>query len=320
MRITRSAASALTLAILGFWTMMSAATTTALTAQGAEAAAPQQAAEIGVAEKMVSVGPVRLYFKVYYGGGAVSAPTAPAAPTVVLESGGGMDSTQWAAFAPALAKTTGATVVTYDRAGFGKSDLPETPYDLAQETGWLFTALAELGLDKNLILAGHSYGGLLIRHEAATRAGAVRGLVFIDPFTVDFVDLLGLDFCNNMEGLNKLPNVSPEEYVKMEKQQKADLRMGGYPDGGNLAKKCELIRPLAVPAGIPVRIVTSGRTWMPEEMMKAWRQAHERFSTSMPGAKLVVAAESDHMIPERQPDLLVSVLAEVIAEAKAAKR
>jgi len=294
MKITRSALSAFAVAIIGFCTMTSMASVEALD---------------GVTEKMVNVGPVSLYFQIYKGG----------EPIVVLESGGSLNSTQWATFAPALVKATGATVVTYDRAGFGKSELPATPYDLAQETGWLFTALAELGFDKNLILAGHSYGGLLIRHEAATHTGAVKGMVFVDPFTVDFVDILGIDFCNNTDGLGKLPNVSPEEYAKLDNTQKADLRMGGYPTGGNLGSKCELIRPLKLPAGIPVRVLTSGRTWLPENLMTAWRLAHERFAASIPGAKLVVAAESDHMIPERQPDLLLSALAEVIAEAKAAK-
>ncbi|HOW85833.1 MAG TPA: alpha/beta fold hydrolase [Candidatus Aminicenantes bacterium] len=258
-----------------------------------------------VIEKMVNVGPIDLFFRIYAGG----------APTVLLESGGGLDSGEWTTFGPCLAKATASTVVTYDRAGFGRSGLPDTPYDLAQETGWLWAALEKLGLDKNIILAGHSYGGLLLRHEAATRPGAVRGLVFIDPFTVEFVDLMGIDYCNGREGLGKLPRLSPEQYAGLSKQDRADLRMAGYP-GGNLAAKCDLLRPLAYPQDIPVRIITSGRTWMRENEMPAWRQAHQRLAASIAGAKLVVASESDHMIHERQPDLVIKAVAEVIAESR----
>lgn len=261
-----------------------------------------------VLEKTVNVGPVDLFFRIYGDG----------EPTVILESGGGMDSGEWTSFGPRLAKATGARIVTYDRAGFGRSGLPGTPYDLAQETEWLWAAIKTLGFDKGLILAGHSYGGFLLRHEAATHPEAVRGLVFIDPFTVEFVDILGLDYCNRREGLGKLPQLGPEELAKLSKQDKADLRMAGFPDG-NLAVKCDLLRPLALPIGIPARVITSGKTWMRENEMAAWRQAHDRFTASIAGAKLVVAAASDHMIHEREPELVVKTIVEVIAEAKAGR-
>lgn len=259
-----------------------------------------------VVEKMVDVGPVDLFFRIYEGG----------EPTVILESGGGMDSGEWTSFGPRLARATGARVVSYDRAGFGRSGFPDTPYDLAQETDWLWVALGKLGLDQDLILAGHSYGGLLLRHEAATHPGTVRGLVFIDPFTVEFVDALGMDYCNQRDGLGKLPKLTAEEYAKLGKQEKADLRMGGYPNG-NLAAKCDLLRPLAIPKGIPTRVITSGKTWMREDEMTAWRQALERFTASIAGAKLIVASGSDHMIHEREPDLIIKAIADVIAEVKA---
>lgn len=258
-----------------------------------------------VVEKMVGVGPISLFFRIYEGG----------TPTILLESGGGEDSGEWTTFAPRLAAATGATVVTYDRAGYGKSDLPETPYDLGQETEWLFAALGQLGLDDDLVLGGHSYGGLLLRHEAATHPEAIAGLVFIDPFTVEFVDLLGIDYCNNREGLGKLPKLGADEYMKLDKQNKADLRMAGYPEG-NLAAKCDLLRPLAVPKGFPVRVLSSGKPWLNENEMKVWREAHTRFTASIDGAKLIIAAESDHMIHERQPELVIQAFADVIAEAK----
>jgi hypothetical protein len=37
---------------------------------------------------------------------------------------------------------------------------------------------------------------------------------------------------------------------------------------------------------------------------------------SIKGAKLIVAEKSDHMIPYREPDLLVSIVAEVVRLAQ----
>jgi len=38
---------------------------------------------------------------------------------------------------------------------------------------------------------------------------------------------------------------------------------------------------------------------------------------SIPGAELIVAEESDHLIPEKQPELIVQVVKDVIKLGKA---
>jgi pimeloyl-ACP methyl ester carboxylesterase len=267
------------------------------------AAAQDQAAQ--TVEKLVDVGGYNLNFRIIPGQGF----------TILLESGGGLDSSEWNALAPRLAQETGATVIAYDRAGFGKSDLPETKYDLREDTAALWRGLRTLGLDRNLILVGHSYGGFLIRFEAAEHPDAVRGLVFVDPFTVEFVDMLGVEYCNNHPMMGKLPfdTSRPETLSKL---QRALVRMAGAPDR-NLAEKIAVMRKAVIPEGIPVRVITSGTAFLPKpEEFKAWRESHERLTASIKGATLVVAEKSGHMIPFSQPDLVVSVVSEVVRLAK----
>jgi pimeloyl-ACP methyl ester carboxylesterase len=254
---------------------------------------------------MIDVGGYHLSFRIIPGQG----------PTILLESGGGLDSSMWGALAPRLAQETGATVVAYDRAGFGKSDLPETKYDLRQDTAAMWRGLRTLGLDRNLILVGHSYGGFLIQFEAAEHPDAVRGLVFVDPFTVEFVDAMGIDYCNNHPMMGKLPfDISRPETLN--KWQRACVRMIGAPDR-NLAENIAVMRKAVIPEGVPVRVITSRNIWLPTpEERKAWREAHERFTASIKGAVLVVAEKSGHLIPFTQPDLLVSVVADVVRIAK----
>jgi len=269
----------------------------------APATTPAQSAQ--AVEKLVDVGGYNLNFRIIPGRGSA----------ILLESGGGMDSTEWNALAPRLAQETGATVIAYDRAGFGKSDLPETKYDLREDTAALWRGLRTLGLDRNLILVGHSYGGFLIRFEAAEHPDAVRGIVFVDPFSVEFVDTFGVDYCNNHPMMGKLPfDTSRPETLS--KPQRALVRMVGAPES-NLAKKIAVMRQAVFPEGIPVRVITSGTAFLPKpEEQKAWRQSHERLTASIKGAVLVVAEKSGHMIPFSEPDLLVSVVAEVVRLAK----
>jgi pimeloyl-ACP methyl ester carboxylesterase len=267
------------------------------------AAAPGQAAQ--AVEKSVDVGGYNLNFRIIPGQGFA----------ILLESGGGLDSAEWNALAPRLAQETGATVIAYDRAGFGKSDLPETKYDLREDTAALWRGLRTLGLDRNLILVGHSYGGFLIRFEAAEHPDAVRGLVFVDPFTVEFVDMFGIEYCNNHPLMGKLPfdTSRPETLSKF---QRAAVRMVGAPDR-NLAEKIAVMRKAVIPEGIPVRVITAGIAFLPKpEEQKAWRESHERLTASIKGAVLVLAEKSGHMIPYSQPDLIVSVVSEVIRLAR----
>jgi pimeloyl-ACP methyl ester carboxylesterase len=92
------------------------------------------------------------------------------------------------------------------------------------------------------------------------------------------------------------------------KNQRSGIRM--VKEG--LGPKVAIMQNTTIP-DVPVRIITSGLPWWntPEED-RAWRQAHEQIAASIPGAELIVAEESDHMIPEKQPEIILSALKEVI--------
>jgi pimeloyl-ACP methyl ester carboxylesterase len=251
-----------------------------------------------VIDTLVSVGENRLHFNIIEGG----------SPAILLESGGGMDLTQWVGLPARLARETGSRVISYSRAGFGKSDLPDIPHDMRMEAHWLWDALGQLGLDQELVLVGHSFGGWMVRLEASEYADSVRGIVFIDPFSVEFVDQLGVAYLDDHPLTGKLP-FDTSDPARLTKLQRALVRMVG--DG--LGPKMEIMRPTVVPEGVPVVIITSGRPMLSkEEEQQAWRRAHERMAASIPGAVLIVAEESGHMIPWSQPDLIVEAVKRVL--------
>ncbi len=189
---------------------------------------------------------VRLHFAVWKGTG----------PVILLESGGGEDLSQWAELAPVLRSETGATAVAYSRAGFGESDLPETPYDMEQELDWLMDGLRQIELDRNPVLVGHSYGGWLIRLMAHQHPGLVRGLVFVDPFSHEFVERVGVERIDQMNNANRLEAIPEPERTK---EQQADVRMMH----GGVGRKFERMRETTFPAGVPYRVITCGETnWL----------------------------------------------------------
>jgi pimeloyl-ACP methyl ester carboxylesterase len=103
---------------------------------------------------------------------------ADAANVVVFESG-------WSASYPygvwleeALAPHV--RVLSYDRMGVGDSrgSAPPTPAGMTQQ---LAALLSSLGIRQSVVVAGHSYGGLMAALHAAQAAATVRAIVQIDP-------------------------------------------------------------------------------------------------------------------------------------------
>lgn len=107
--------------------------------------------------------------------------TGEGSPTIVLDAGLGNDSLIWANVQPALSKTT--RVCSYDRAGFGWSDLQPNPRDAHRITDQLHALLTEAGINGPIVLMGHSIAGLYIRDYAARYPQNVSGLVFVDGST-----------------------------------------------------------------------------------------------------------------------------------------
>jgi len=102
-------------------------------------------------EKMIDVGGRSLHCNVYGKG----------SPTVVLVSGFMAPQIYWNPVVPALAAQT--TVLTYDRAGIGKSEIDEFPTHGKQAATDLHMLLNKLNLPKPYIVIGHSYGGDVVR-------------------------------------------------------------------------------------------------------------------------------------------------------------
>ena len=253
-------------------------------------------------EHLIDAGSYRLFVRVLRGEG----------PVVLLEAGGGGDSSEYKDLAPRIHAATGATVVAYDRPGFGQSDLPDIPCDMREESQSLWRALKILGLDHEVGAAGISYGGWMTRLHASDHPDQVVGIVFLDPFNARFVDAMGVEYCDRHPIMGKLPfaDLPPQELTRY---QKGLVRMVE----GGLGAKTTLMRETRIRKGIPVRLLTSAIPFLPKEAeQKAWRRAHEQIVEAIPGAELIVADKSSHMIIFDQPDLVLEQIRQVVAEVR----
>ncbi len=100
-------------------------------------------------------------------------------PVVVLESGIAASCLNWTNIHAEVARFT--RVCSYDRAALGWSDPAGTPRVTSNLVDELHELLNAANISGPYVLAGHSYGGMLVRAYAAKFPDEVAGLVLVDP-------------------------------------------------------------------------------------------------------------------------------------------
>ncbi|MEP0911561.1 alpha/beta hydrolase [Leptolyngbya sp. GB1-A1] len=99
-------------------------------------------------------------------------------PTVIVDSGTGGTHLDWQLVQPKVAKFT--RILTYDRAGYGWSNLSSEPRTAEQVVGELRQLLREVEIEPPYILVGMSLSGLFSRLFAYHYPEEVAGMVLVD--------------------------------------------------------------------------------------------------------------------------------------------
>ncbi|MBD2095530.1 alpha/beta hydrolase, partial [Trichocoleus sp. FACHB-591] len=99
-------------------------------------------------------------------------------PTVIVDSGAGGTHLDWQLVQPEVAKFT--RVLTYDRAGYGWSDLSSEPRTAEQVVSELRQLLQKAEIEPPYVLVGMSLSGLFSRFFAYHYPEEVAGMVLVD--------------------------------------------------------------------------------------------------------------------------------------------
>lgn len=236
-------------------------------------------------------------------------------PTLVLESGGGEGAAQWSGVLPELAKQT--RVLAYSRAGFGRSapsTRPGSPQSSVLELHELLQTLGETG---PLVLAGHSWGGLLSRLYVSTFPTRVAGLVLIDStHESQFArwQLLKPSF-EFAPTIRASLSGSPPELRALYEQVLAV----------QAAQRVEGMRPLP---DVPLAVITAAKPCPPSrewtcrdpEAMAIKRQLHDEWAAASTSSLRIVSARTGHDVMNDQPLLIVDAVRFVLTEVRGATR
>jgi pimeloyl-ACP methyl ester carboxylesterase len=125
-----------------------------------------------VIDTIVTTSNYKLHFKIIKGN---SMP-------ILFEAGGGLDVTQWDSIAMTLHHAIKATLITYDRQGFGKSSMDTSNYTILNEIKGLEYSLRKLGYASSpIMLVSHSLGGFYSRLYSSRHPKQIKGIVLLDP-------------------------------------------------------------------------------------------------------------------------------------------
>jgi len=109
-------------------------------------------------------------------------------PTILIEAAASADWLGWQGVQPQLSQLT--RVCTYDRSGHGWSQPRSGPRDAETITRELHALLDQAGVQRPLVLTGHSAGGLYVREYAREFPGEVAGVILIDSSSPQQLDAL----------------------------------------------------------------------------------------------------------------------------------
>jgi pimeloyl-ACP methyl ester carboxylesterase len=242
-------------------------------------------------DKMIDVGGTVLHFRV----------TPGCSPTILLEAGGSLDSSEWTKLEPQLHAATGAAVISYDRAGFGRSHLPHGTYGIDRQVTWLRQGLRKAEVPEDVVFVGHSYGALLAQLYAHRYPEITKGIVLLDPQNVAFVDAIG--------GPSVLPFQMPASPPKL--VAASTMMRDSFP------ADLDVIRQAPFPDTVPITVVAAGMRWLPTD---AWNDtfdaSRKAIVTGFPNRHLVVAERSGHMISDDRPDVVISSVQAMVDEVR----
>lgn len=204
-------------------------------------------------------------------------------PVVVMIAGLGDGLNSFQDVAPEIAKA--ATVIIYDRAGYGTSSAAAGPRDAQAADRELSGLLAQIGVRGPYVLVGHSVGGLFAEYHAAMHPDDVAGLILEDSRPADFTrrcEAADVDMC-----------VAPASLVRF-------MPNGAQAEFTSLSLTIEQVEATAPLRGKPVLVLSRSVRPNTSAFDRIWSAAQEDLALRYPGSRHLVASRAGHYVHQDQ--------------------
>lgn len=224
-------------------------------------------------------------------------------PAVLFEAGGGMDASAWKGVLPLIYAATGSELITYDRAGFGKSDLNRAPYRLEQSANDLETGMKAIGLTNDVVLVAHSFGGEVDTLVAEQHPRWFSGAVLVDTNLPSFYT--NTQIIAQAASFPKHPDLTSKSGLAS-----AEMLAGFVPAQHEFQS---MVWPETLPCTV---IVSELSPFYDQDERSRWIQAHVDFAHAASNRILLVAKGSSHMVMNDRPQLVAEAVVNAVMAAR----
>lgn len=226
-------------------------------------------------------------------------------PTIVLDAGGGADSSYWDTIVPELAKRTGSKIITYDRSGLGASDDVSGAWDVHAATRDLAVGLKKLKATKRVILVSHSLAGEIATYLVGQHPKWFLGAVMVDANVPDFYTDEAIKKAEAMYA----PIIAATKAAPPSKPGRQLLALSE-----SFVETSREFHRASWPASVPVVVIVAQRPPFEDPAdAQWWKDSHAQFAKRAPNRRLVDATGSSHDVAHDRPDVIFSAIAEVAA-------
>lgn len=244
-------------------------------------------------DTLVNVGNHQLHFKIIKGEGI----------PILFESGNGDDGSVWEPLLQNVHQETGATLITYDRAGLGNSGIDTAEVSFVGEIKNLKSALGKLGFHKDYFLVAHSFGSFYASEFTLRNKDKITGAVFIDVSTP-----CGL----NVEYASKVKkSISKDNWALLK-----EYRTGLYYVLRKFPEIAEYMSKRFISNSIPLTLVAAeireptkeiGET---EQDMTNMTNCLKEFG-NLSNHKYVLAPNTGHKVWKKNPEIVINEIIEL---------
>jgi pimeloyl-ACP methyl ester carboxylesterase len=223
-------------------------------------------------------------------------------PAIVMIAGLGDGMATFEDIAPELATT--ATVILYDRAGYGRSDATTGVRDAKAAERELSALLEQSGIEGPYVLVGHSLGGLYAEYFAAQHPDQVLGVVLEESRPADFT--------HRCEGAGISPCTLPAFLAWT-------LPEGGRAELAALPLTVSEVERVNTAHGRPMLVLSRPTPANPGAFEVLWSTAQRDLTARYPGARQLVAERGGHYIHLDQPAWFVESVGAFVKEGNTGK-
>ena len=268
-------------------------------------------------------------------------------PVVVIDSGLGGSSIEWADVATDLARDF--TVVRYDRPGFAWSPGSRCDRRARAAATRMLELLDSLALQGPAVLVGHSLGGVHVRMAAALAPDKVSGLVLVDPSHEGMLDVIESSKAETVTrtvlrlvawsapmGIGRLAGRGLSRMALAERRQPLSpaqlegTRLTGllttrsghglkalYAEQAALSESLhQLVEVAEREPEVPLTVITAAAPSPNARIATARAQIdgmHAELVAGRPFARQVLADRSGHLVPLDQPEIVSQCVRETAA-------